>query len=569
MKIKTLKLTNFRSFEHCEVTFDDFYTAVSGKNNAGKSNLFKAIRLIFGYDEFEFFDPFFSWEDELNYSSNYPQWLVSESSHAKKSIEIKAGLVVFEDQDEGLFKLIKTLYEKETEGFHQINLWITLVITAKEREQYILSINETPLTDEVKNKQIVKQLRTPKTFYYHDSTRQAPKFYPNRRFPFLAEGKECEPSLDKARNAYAKALKKVARKNETDIANLLGRLKDKYQVEISMLEPDMKSIPFALFLGDKGCSTPIFEWGSGTQNETAILLTLLRAQKSSTLGNTGERYSPLILIEEPESFLHPSAQAEFGRILIELATEFNLQMIVSTHSVYMLNNKKSTANLLFERTVTRGKFRASRLVEISEDNWMAPFAQVLGLTNDVFEQWGPLVFNQGGCMLLVEGELDKKYFEFFKDKKHGTSALESSCQIVPYGGTGFFAHLQILQFVKAQFQHLLISFDYDSKDEIEPKLKALGMRREHDYIIIGKDEAGKKSIEGLLPSWVRSTVYEINHDVVAAALSHEPVRKSAESKLKELLCEEFLKTAKPTKEDCGSFYAVVKTINKLLRSHPE
>ena len=566
MKIKTLELTNYRSFEHCEVTFDDFYTAVSGKNNAGKSNLFKAIRLIFGYDEF--FDPFFSWEDELNYNSNYPQWLVSEPSHINESIKISAGLIVSENQDEELFKLIKTLYEKETEGFQKINLGITLVIPAKEREQYILSINEKQLSDEVKNKQILKQLRTPKSFYYHDSTRQLPRFYPNHRFPFLTEVKEYEPSLDNARKTYAKALKKVARKNETDIANLLGRLKDKYQVEISMLEPDMKSIPFALFLGDKGCSTPIFEWGSGTQNETAILLTLLRAQKSSTLGNTGERYSPLILIEEPESFLHPSAQAEFGQVLIELATEFNLQMIVSTHSVYMLNNKMPTANLLFERTVTRGNFRASRLVEINRDNWMAPFAQVLGLTNDVFEQWGPLVFNQGGCMLLVEGELDKKYFEFFKDGKHGAFALEPTCQIVPYGGTGFFTHPQILQFVKAQFRHLLISFDYDSKDEIEPKLKALGMRREQDYIIIGKDEAGKKSVEGLLPSWVRSTVYDKNQDVVAAALSHESVRKSAESKLKDLLCEEFLKNAKPTDADCGSFYTVVKTINKLIKRNP-
>ena len=408
MKIKTLKLTNFRSFEHCEVTFDDFYTAISGKNNAGKSNLFKAIKFIFGYDEY--FDPFFSWEDELNYNSNYPQWMVSESSHDKKVIEICAGLVVSEDQDEGLFKLIKALYEKETSGYKKINLGITLVIAAKEREKYILSINDVPLADEVKNKQIVKQLRTPKTFYYHDSTRQLPRFYPNHRFPFLTEIKEDEPSLNNARNSYAKVLKRVARKNEADIANLLGRLKDKYQVEISVIEPDMKSIPFALFLGDKGCSTPIFEWGSGTQNETAILMTLLRAQKSSTLGTTGERYSPLILIEEPESFLHPSAQAEFGKVLMELAAEFNLQMIVSTHSVYMLNNNNPAANLLFERTNHRGNLRETHLVAIDKDNWMAPFAQVLGLTNDVFSQWKSLIFGKGDCILLVEGKWDKESF---------------------------------------------------------------------------------------------------------------------------------------------------------------
>ena len=562
MKIKTLKLTNFRSFEHCEVTFDDFYTAISGKNNAGKSNLFKAIKFIFGYDEF--FDPFFSWEDELNYNSNYPQWMVSESSHDKKVIEICAGLVVSEDQDEGLFKLIKALYEKETRGYKKINLGITLVIAAKEREKYILSINDVPLADEVKNKQIVKQLRTPKTFYYHDSTRQLPRFYPNHRSPFLTEIKEDEPSLNNARNSYARVLKRVARKNEADIANLLGRLKDKYQVEISVIEPDMKSIPFALFLGDKGCSTPIFEWGSGTQNETAILMTLLRAQKSSTLGTTGERYSPLILIEEPESFLHPSAQAEFGKVLMELAAEFNLQMIVSTHSVYMLNNNNPAANLLFERTNHRGNLRETHLVAIDKDNWMAPFAQVLGLTNDVFSQWKSLIFGKGGCILLVEGKWDKEYLEFFKDPKHGKNQLNPSCQILPYGGTGFFKHPQILQFVQAQYRKLIVTFDRDAKKEIEPTLIGLGFKPGKDFIVVGKEKPDKRSIEGLLPDWVKSNVFKDNPQVVSIAVTNESEKKEAQSKLKELYHQEFVKNAKPNQADCGEFYALVKLINKII-----
>jgi hypothetical protein len=37
------------------------------------------------------------------------------------------------------------------------------------------------------------------------------------------------------------------------------------------------------------------------------------------------------MIEEPECFLHPSAQAEFGRILRDLAEEFQVQVIITTH----------------------------------------------------------------------------------------------------------------------------------------------------------------------------------------------------------------------------------------------
>ena len=68
MKIKELELTNFRSFEHGIVSFDDYYTAISGKNNAGKSNLLKAIKTFFGY--YEGFSPFYDEKRTVPFSSD-------------------------------------------------------------------------------------------------------------------------------------------------------------------------------------------------------------------------------------------------------------------------------------------------------------------------------------------------------------------------------------------------------------------------------------------------------------------------------------------------------------------
>ena len=43
MKISNLALTNFRSIEELSVEFPSFYTAISGKNNSGKSNLLRVL----------------------------------------------------------------------------------------------------------------------------------------------------------------------------------------------------------------------------------------------------------------------------------------------------------------------------------------------------------------------------------------------------------------------------------------------------------------------------------------------------------------------------------------------
>lgn len=42
MFIKSLEASNFRTLENFNVVFNGYYTAISGKNNAGKSNILRA-----------------------------------------------------------------------------------------------------------------------------------------------------------------------------------------------------------------------------------------------------------------------------------------------------------------------------------------------------------------------------------------------------------------------------------------------------------------------------------------------------------------------------------------------
>jgi hypothetical protein len=57
----------------------------------------------------------------------------------------------------------------------------------------------------------------------------------------------------------------------------------------------------------------------------------------------------LVLLEEPETSLHPSAQHEFGRFLIEVCIERKLQIFLTTHSEYLLRALPSASRVYVDR----------------------------------------------------------------------------------------------------------------------------------------------------------------------------------------------------------------------------
>lgn len=60
----------------------------------------------------------------------------------------------------------------------------------------------------------------------------------------------------------------------------------------------------------------------------------------------------LVLIEEPETSLHPSAQHEFGKYLVDVATERCHQILLTTHSEFILEALPSQSRVYLQRTQT-------------------------------------------------------------------------------------------------------------------------------------------------------------------------------------------------------------------------
>ncbi len=309
---------------------------------------------------------------------------------------------------------------------------------------------------------------------------------------------------------------------------------------------------------------PLQDWGSGTQNRTQILLALFKAKTIREAAQESDRITPILIIEEPESFLHPSAQAEFGRILRDLAREFEVQVIVTTHSPHMLSFGRPESNILLSRRVERGRLYETIVETTSGKDWMRPFALALGVTDESFEPWRAVLFNNSQELLLVEGEIDKEHMEKLRDPSHGHAALDIQGDVFAYGGDGFFAHDTLLRFIMQRFNRVVVTFDLDVESKVIRKLESLGLKRNEGFVAIGLNQPGKKDIEGLLPSRITAAVAQKEPDMMNLAVSRDEGNNDARQKLKRMKFEEFWKTAQPVTDDFKELYRMTAAINAAI-----
>jgi putative ATP-dependent endonuclease of the OLD family len=561
MKITKLQVQNYRTLEAISLEFPSYYSAICGRNDSGKTNVVKVVRSLMR-DE----DPFYPFRDEeVSFKDDFTKWRDSEAQHA--SIIFNIEIEVDDIRDTALYQFIIThLKIENAPNLLKVEICSTYVsegstpnVTARVLEKKYEGLEA---------EEVLKRIQTSNSIFVHNSTE------PTRFLRYADEYggllKEYIPGYKAVTqditNTVNKKIRSAVKDPQKEISELLGRLNEKYKVGISVPRVEFDFIPLNITLGDRKIDVPLKEWGSGTKNRTLILMTLFRARQISQSETTSDKITPVIIIEEPESFLHPSAQAEFGQILQDLSEEFEVQVLVTTHSPYLLSHDNPQSNILLERNITSNQLRESRVVEIDEKNWMEPFGLSLGVISEELKPWKNLFFSKSDKILLVEGDVDKKYFELLRDDAHGNSSLSFNGEIYAYGGTGNIKNNVLLRFITDRYKKVFITYDLDEEESVEKFLKALSLKKNADYIAIGKNQAGKKNIEGLLPDSVTSEVYSNNPGLVQqVAHGTKEEQRSAKNQLKQLYLQKFMESAKPGTNDYKEFYAVAKKITKALK----
>jgi len=572
MFLRKITADNFRTLSDFSLSFEDHYTAVCGKNNSGKTNVVKALRFLLAEDGSYF------WEDDsaIHFKRDRIAWATNSG---KSPIRIFVEIELDPTTDLGLIEFIaKFAPPPTTQASDKAQpVLIRVAVTlgpAPGKEKYEVFV-ETVALDEFSSQELVKKLRSSSACVYHNSTSvMRQRYTPGSRISLSASlpAERQKKLLDK-QTALTNEIDRCLEQHRAEIGKMMGRLSERYDVTLNVPTLAVDQLSFGISLGDKGYQVPLDEWGSGTRNRTLILRTLFEARQAATAKTLSDRLTPIVVIEEPESFLHPSAQAEFGSVLQELANEFKIQLIVTSHSPYMLSHRNPNANVLLSRKTTSRKSKGKLTVRVAETqrvpttgtDWKQPFEHALGVAGPEFEYLKQAIFSSAKEIMLVEGPTDKEYFEDLLDPAHGTHALIIRGPVVSYDGAGNLTNGALAKFVLGLFRVPVVTYDLDKDGELAKKLEGIGLCRDKHFFAVGKDASGQRMIEGLLPPSIISGVSSDNPEVVMAMSSNvTDERKKAVGRFKQLCRERFKAEAKPQTDAFAEFYKLVKRINKAV-----
>lgn len=562
MRLLAIYAKNFRTLQDIEIKFSSNYCTISGKNNAGKSSVIRLLTVLFGLEQQ------FPWlrHDQIDYAEDVTQWL-----ETKEDISIDYILEISRDSDPSLMGFVEKIASRQIkESIIELKLQF-IESESGERKKNVFIGNQA--LDQEASKHISKKIHDANCLFLYNSTTNDEMSYmisgpKGHRFYDFVISKEEEKELEVASKGIEKKVRRIARQHTESLNNIFGRLIDKYDIELTPQGKFVsKHAALRINLKDRNAEVSLSDWGSGTQNRTQILMSILQANRIKTTNPIDDKITPIVVLEEPECFLHPSAQAEFGKLLGDLSSEFGVQIIATTHSPYMLNRSEPKANILLCRDNKKRKKNATIIVDTSSEAWMAPFAEHLGISKLEFNNWKAIFQTNKEKLLLVEGEIDKKYFENIQERKLAIEELPSDIEIVPYGGKNALTNTLLVKFVLSRFDNLFITYDLDAADEIEKVLLSIGLVKDKDFMPIGLNKPGKDRIEGILPDRILSIVHSRETELMMKLTSKDSKeRTSAKNSLKNLYLEEFKKNSNYTKDELKDMNAVIKAIIKGFKS---
>jgi hypothetical protein len=502
-------------------------------------------------------------ESGLDYKDDKTQWVKDP-----QPVSASFSLEITRLDDPALISFIEKIATKTLDN-PMVTLCVAYSVSDSDDVTVSISVDGEAVDDKAA-KEIDKRIKDSSLLFLYNSTTRHEEFFfgrgRRRMFYEFVMSTDERKALDDAGKHIERRLRKLAKDHTDGLSKILGRLTEKYDVEVSPLEGfAAREMPLGINLKDKNVEVPLSDWGSGTQNRTHILMAILQANRIKTTGSPDDKITPVVVIEEPESFLHPSAQAEFGRMLRHLSEELGIQILVTTHSPHMLNQEEGTSNILLTRETRRGKVYKTVRVDTSGENWMAPFADHLGISSEEFASLKPLFSADKSKVLLVEGPIDQEYFQFLQQHSLACEQLAAGIEVVPYGGKDTLKNTLLIQFVLRKFDRVFVTYDLDAAAEVRAALTRVGLDETTDYIGLGVDQAGKDCIEGLLPQSVLSAVNGRETDLVMKLGSRDnSERRKAKDSLKKLYLSEFKSRSDHTRDDLKDLSKVVRLVNTRL-----
>lgn len=473
MKLKNIRIRNFRTIQDETYLELDDYATIVGPNNSGKTNILKAIQIFFtGYENKE------GYERKRDFTRS-----ASKTSKTTINITFTKEENVF---DNTIFKEYGEIYEYLESELHNPSEF-TIYLTFNENSpNYQLHSNVKKKADKSghysqKQKNIITKVLDHFSVHYIASEKSVKEVFNNLITPLISIelGKKLLENKSVINSVFEGTSKTISKHlNECDLSGF----------EFTIRPPEdqfSKMIKGFEFLLKDSIETNIFEKGMGIQTASLLACFLWVTEQEKLVEK-----QVIWLLEEPESFLHPSLSETHKKLLDRLR-----RMSIVINSTHSLQFVPQDPLKVLGSVIEGNKTKINKFKTYSDAT--KSLRDTLGIEFSHF-------FNLGLYNVFCEGQTDRKYFleiiknipEEFNGETLNFNILKSGeTKFLDFGGTSHLGGFLRATFEFIQKERPSVSvFDGDSAGTKEVSNlngffgnKGIPFNSNREYILLKKD----------------------------------------------------------------------------------
>jgi putative ATP-dependent endonuclease of OLD family len=433
--LEQITIKNFRSIKEESFTLGT-YTALIGYNNAGKTNILSAcnwLLLSSSLGENDFLDPRQPVEITGIISGISEELLTKIAANHKESIkpfvknekiEIRRIQNKPKDSTNNIKLYIRKIEDTQAEDSWKANpTGINNAIKAIFPDPILIGAIENIEEDVSKSKQgttigkLIAEIITPIEEKYGENAKQA--------LTFLKQ------TLDSEGEKRADELNEFDKQTNEKLQVLFPSVSIRLHVPTPELKDIFKSGTIKVYEDGQTAGRDISSFGSGAQR--SIQMALIRQLADVKKGTNLSPSCTLLLIDEPELYLHPQAIEQVRVALKQLSNE-GYQIIFATHSAQMITSEDVRTALLIRKNSNKGTHRRKRIEdaikEILDGNHEAQLDIMFSLSNA-----NQILFSES--VLLIEGKTENKVLpKVFEIITNGETFGTNKCALVKLDGSG-------------------------------------------------------------------------------------------------------------------------------------
>ncbi|KAB7690714.1 ATP-dependent nuclease [Plesiomonas shigelloides] len=484
MKIESIKIRNFRTIGQEQVIDVSDGLTIVGPNSSGKTNILKALEMVFT-----------GFENKLGYEVKRDKTFGTTTEQTTLTVLFCGERDGVDDDFFQLYDELNSMLDEPKQNTDKFHLYLSF--PNSENPKYVFFTNEKRKADTSKQFSRIQRLAVSVLLdkfvcHYVPSSKSIDELYQSLLQPFIK--RSVSQVLSDKIAEINQSLSTISRELDSQLAIAgLPHIKAHFSLPNDSLEELIDRFEFLLSDPSK---TLIERKGMGIQASAILASFLWITKEEKKLGK-----SPIWLIEEPESYLHPALADSCHKMLTQISSE--ALVLTTTHSLgFVPQNPKQTIGTTLENNETK----------------IIKYDSYIQATNDIRKALGVRFsdfYNLGTSNIFVEGKSDREVFKWFLSLIAPTTDNQYNWQFIRKSEILDFTGVGCLEgFMKATYEYIhkerpvIVVLDGDTAGDSKRRSlqgyfgnKNIRFETRKDFVTLHDGF----SLEGLFPSeWIIS-----------------------------------------------------------------